>query len=98
MRKTFCDRCGAECTNTTGHIGGHIEHTTSQGETVGIDEIASADLCRGCINDAVKFFHLKVMPQEMEKLVHNTFDGGAVRGFDNITVSDAHYVGPDSQE
>lgn len=64
MRKTFCDRCGAWCVNTTAHFGGHVEHTTSKGETVGIDEIESLDLCKACIEAAREFLGLKIYPQE----------------------------------
>lgn len=99
MRRTFCDRCGGECVNTTGHFGGHVEHTTRQGEQVGFDEMPSVDLCRDCTAAVAEFAGLKVTPRELGKDgpgFSNTFEGGPVPSFDTVTVhGGAHYVGPD---
>ena len=84
MRKTFCDRCGAECINTTGHIGGHIEHSTRAGETVGVDELMSSDLCKTCTEATVKFLGLVLRPRELEK------DGP---GYSGIVAGPPHYIG-----
>lgn len=96
MRRTFCDRCGAQCVNTTGHVGGYVEHTTSQGQQVGTDELVPGDLCKDCTTAVIEFIGLKVVPREMEKQLQNTFDGGMHgRGdFDSITVHGGHYTGP----
>ena len=95
VRKTFCDRCGAECVNTTGHFGGHVEHTTSKGETVGIDEIEPMHLCNACIDVAQALLGFRIRPQEMEKPLQNMFEGGMHgRDFDSITVHGGHYMGP----
>lgn len=98
MRKTFCDRCKAECVNTVGRFNGYVEHTTSGGEQVGMDEMKQVELCRICTNIACELLGIILQPRELEKALENTYEGGAARGFDNITVSDgdAHYVGPDS--
>ena len=88
MRRTFCDRCGGECVNTTGHLSGHVEHTTKRGEQVGFDEMPSVDLCKDCTTAVIEFAGLKVRPRELEK------DGP---GFSAMMIGNTggpHYVGP----
>jgi hypothetical protein len=48
MRKTFCDRCGGECINTTVILSVRQEHRTSDGAHVGEDEYKPLDLCNDC--------------------------------------------------
>lgn len=48
MRKTFCDRCGAECGSVTGVALLRVEHRSGTGDFVGEDEYRPADLCESC--------------------------------------------------
>lgn len=53
--KTYCDRCGAECTGRFGHLHLGETHATNQAEVVAQDDYKPIDLCGHCI-DAVKAF------------------------------------------
>jgi hypothetical protein len=62
VRKTFCDRCGAECVNTIGRIWGSVDHQTKAGEHVGNDELRPTDLCKACMDWVVEALGLKLVP------------------------------------
>jgi hypothetical protein len=67
VRKIFCDRCGTECINTVAHLNGVVEHKTSQGEQVGMDEIKPVELCKLCFSVLADLLGLIVTPQEMDR-------------------------------
>jgi hypothetical protein len=48
MRKTFCDRCEAECVNTVLVVRLHVQHTTRRHEFIDADEMTPAELCAAC--------------------------------------------------
>ncbi len=66
MRRTFCDRCGAQCVNTTVRLHGAIEHSTSAGEQVGYDEIRPVEVCAACYRLVKKLLGLEEIPQERD--------------------------------
>jgi hypothetical protein len=49
MRKTFCDRCGSECTGFHLDVSGHGYSVTGTGEVVAeLYTTKSPQLCRSC--------------------------------------------------
>jgi len=48
MKKTFCDRCGKQCVNTTVVISVRVVHHTKTGEYVGDDEHKPIEVCTDC--------------------------------------------------
>ena len=50
MRKTFCDRCGAECVNFTAELHLAMTHTTNRGEHLDSEynEPKGKQLCATC--------------------------------------------------
>ncbi len=77
MRKTYCDRCGVQCVNTMVHIHGVIQHQTSQGESVGSDEIKPVEICLECYRLVKELLDLTEIPQEMDR---DSVMAGPVRG------------------
>lgn len=64
MTRTYCDRCGSECTNGQAVVYMRIIHRTSQGEWVGEDETKPKDLCHTCGEVVRKLLGLEVVEQE----------------------------------
>jgi hypothetical protein len=54
-RKTYCDRCGAECKFRTGHMHLTELHARASGEVISTDDYNPFDLCGECV-DAVRAF------------------------------------------
>jgi hypothetical protein len=48
MTRTFCDRCGAECTGKIFHVHVSAMELTNKGEPVSNDEYRPVELCRDC--------------------------------------------------
>lgn len=68
MDKTYCDRCGALCTNYRVRLGLYEEHTTSTGEAVSEGYLQrQKDLCRNCRDSLEEWFghDLRLMNEEM---------------------------------
>jgi hypothetical protein len=70
-RKTYCDRCGAECAYRTGHLHLAEMHARAGGEVVSQDDYKPFDLCGGCIDeiraflgDALVVHHYDQGPQD----------------------------------
>lgn len=53
--KTYCDRCGRECTSRRGHLHLTEMSMTNKAEVVSADDYRPVDLCDHCI-DATKAF------------------------------------------
>jgi len=70
MQKTFCDRCGRECTNYVLHLAGHVIHKTNRAEVVGEDEFKPNEYCKECSDMLVKLFNLRTYPRHD----HDTID------------------------
>lgn len=60
MTKTYCDKCGGDCTNYVMRLYGGVTHTTSQGEQVAEDNIEPVELCGTCGPEAAAFLGLKI--------------------------------------
>jgi len=58
VQKTFCDRCGTECTNFIFHLEGSIRHITNRGENVGYEGMKGLELCRQCTDQAKELLGL----------------------------------------
>jgi hypothetical protein len=56
MQRTFCDRCGVECVNTTAHVAISVRHHMKDGKYVGEDEYKPAELCASCLKELEEFF------------------------------------------
>jgi hypothetical protein len=59
MRKTFCDKCGAECVHSVFRCTFQVTHfTTANGgnqEEIGEDEFPWVDLCHDCGEEVQAF-------------------------------------------
>jgi hypothetical protein len=51
MKKTFCDRNGEECVNTTVIISVRTVHHTKDGQYVGDDEHKPVEICLNCASE-----------------------------------------------
>jgi hypothetical protein len=63
VKKVFCDKCDAECSGSVGTMALAIYHRTRQGEYLGEDEFAPADLCLDCANIVVASVKLDARPR-----------------------------------
>jgi hypothetical protein len=51
MKKTFCDRCGAQCVNTTVMVHIMTLHHTKDNTHVGEDQHDPAEICLNCASE-----------------------------------------------
>lgn len=69
MKRTFCDRCGKQCVNTTISVRIETLHHTSAGEFVGEDSNKPIEICKDCGREMEEF-----MPQAFVLMRHQTKD------------------------
>ena len=56
VKKTFCDRCGSQCINTTVNITIVVVHHTKDLQYVGADEHKPIEVCLNCTDELRTLF------------------------------------------
>jgi hypothetical protein len=57
-QRTFCDKCGSQCTHYVLNLYGTVNHTTGQGESVGQDDLKPVQFCKTCADPLIEQFGL----------------------------------------